>query len=80
MRSDVAGRTDDELAGVGIQRDRFPRKSSPLQPGYMACARPVYDLILPVGTVGCSQHMPHGQLCGHRIVEIDYAAPDFRML
>ncbi len=34
----------------------------------MACARPVYDLILPAGTVGCSR-MPHGQLCGHRIVE-----------
>ncbi len=41
----------------------------------MACARPVYDLILPVGTVGLQSAHAARPACGHRIVEIDYAAP-----
>ncbi len=80
MRPDVTGGADHQLASAGIQRDRLRGEGVSAQPGNVAHPRPVDHLVLRVGGVGFVQHLARDHLGRHRVVEIDYCAPDFGVL
>ena len=81
VRSDIAGRADDQMAAVFVELDRRGRwRVTPLQARDTAHTGPINDLILAIATVSLVHHIPGGQPSGHRLVDIDDAAPDLRML
>ena len=82
MRTDVAGRSDDEMAGVVAEHTgRVRQRVPPLQPRDMADGspgtRPGPPRRRPAASASTCSAVDHGR---HRLVEIDYAAPDFGML
>ena len=81
VRPDVAGRTDNELSGISVQRHRRLRwHRTPLQPGHVTHTPPVDDLVFTVAAVDFTQHLGRRQFGGHRAVQIDDPAPDFGVL
>ena len=81
MRSDIAGRADDQMAAVLVELNgRGRRRVTPLQARDTAYTGPIDDLILAIAAVSLGHHIPRGQPSGHRLVDIDDAAPDLRML
>ncbi len=55
------------------------RRGSSFQTRHVPSTCPVGDLVLAVAGLCFGQHTPRGQHGRHRVVDIDYAAPDFRM-
>ena len=88
MWPDVAGGADHQVAGVGAeQTGRHLEWGQALQTRHVAGTSPVHDLVLAplvglaatVSGVRFGQHAARGQHGGHRVVDIDYATPDFGM-
>ena len=79
--SDVAGRPDDQVAAVWIEwlgPGRGPMR--PLQARDTAHACAIDNLVLSIAVVSFCQHPARGELSGHRLVDIDDAAPDLGVL
>src|SRR6516225_1080132 len=81
MRSDIAGRPNDQMAAVPIELSGRPRRwDAPFQPWDTAHTRPIDDLIFLVTAMRFGHHILDGQLNGHRLIQVDDATPDLGML
>ena len=81
VRSDVAGRADNQIAAVLGQFGRSGRRRvSLVQPRHAAQAGPVDNLVFVVGGLSLVHDVAGGQAVRHRLVDIDDAAPEFGVL